>query len=62
MWFLLASLAPRAADLVVDGTTVVLVGTAVYDEVRVVNGGRLVVGAYDGATGGTLALEADRTW
>jgi hypothetical protein len=59
---LAAAPAARAQDLIVDGTTMTLGGVHRYDEVRVINGGRLVVPPHDGSdrvNTGNLVLIAE---
>jgi hypothetical protein len=49
----------RAEDLIVDGTAVTLTGERTFDAVRIVNGGALYGGFYDGTAGsGILKVHA----
>lgn len=48
----------HAADLVVDGNQQGLSGEKVFDNVSIINGGKLYVEPYNGVTGGFLKLKA----
>ncbi|MCK6525807.1 hypothetical protein L6R49_30765, partial [Myxococcota bacterium] len=59
-FILLAASTAMAADLTVNGTTTTLNGTQTYDNIYVINGGKLVVTTYTGSgTTGTITLVAD---
>ncbi len=56
-----AAISMPAADLTVDGTTVMLHGELSFSQVLVLNGGKILVTPYDGSAGtGMLKLKARR--
>src|SRR6266545_813500 len=57
--FLCASLA-NAADLVINGGAQTLSGENIFDNVSIINGGKLYVEPFNGATGGFLKLKANK--
>ena len=61
-YFLIFTLNSYAADLVVNGTTVTLGGYQIYDNIRVINGGKILVTPFNGSdriNTGNLVLKAD---